>query len=451
MRAKDFISEIDRRGFLKGFGAAAAAAAMPSLANAKDVIKFNPQDPEDLNVLKYVKAYWKKNLKTPKEVPAFNHVVFKVRFNGKGEILSVALEGTTGNPELDNAVKNSIKDIPDNVLTHVQLQPEEVTFIRLSTKGYLPEPNAIGSGDKETGTGDSEVSKVQKAVSAVLKERPNSSIEYVSLYQVPKENQELIIGEGDFGNNLTFFILSVSGWKQGMMARALGGDDLSIPYQPSFGNDKKKENWLFALGKYGTPGQKYFVNGGTISNSKTDNKSQLSKFSIKGLKFGMSKEEIDKIKSANNIGGGVGGLLSGTDAVNFGSLLGVSSKPNEYSKSLGKELSMSGMPGYLSYKGGRLVAISIVNKSEIIQELADRMLEKFKGGQVLEKTWQNKIGHTFPNKEYRWENVDGASIRAIVRDKEVDVGTIIFASTEDIESKIKKQQADKKNAGNDFE
>lgn len=148
MRAKHFISEIDRRGFLKGLGAAAATAAVPSLAQAKDVIKFNPQDPEDLKLLKYVKAYWKKSLKVPKEVPPFNHVVFKVRFNGKGEILSVTLEGTTGNQDLDNAVKDSVKDIPDIVVMNSELKPEEVTFIRLSTKGYLPEPAISNTSDK---------------------------------------------------------------------------------------------------------------------------------------------------------------------------------------------------------------------------------------------------------------------------------------------------------------
>ena len=167
MRARDFITEIDRRGFLKGFGAAAASAAIPGIAKAqtgKDVFRIDTKSKEFLDAAKMLKDYFKKNLKVSPNVSQYTHGMFKIRFNGQGKILSVDFESPLGNPALEKAVKDSIIDIPNNIITSFQLEPADTSFIKFSTKNYLPEPTTSGTTDKEPSAGDNEVTKVQKAV-----------------------------------------------------------------------------------------------------------------------------------------------------------------------------------------------------------------------------------------------------------------------------------------------
>jgi hypothetical protein len=227
---------------------------------------------------------------------------------------------------------------------------------------------------------------------------------------------------------------------------------LGTPWNPIIGGKSLEAHWRFDRNKVDVIN--YSFDNKTkkvVADASTkEPETSLSEFSIKGLHFGMTKQEVDQVKKSQNLGAGALGLVSGADVVNFGSLLGVRSEPNVGSREFGGELSMQGMPGYLAFKSNRLVAITLVNKSDVIEKLAERMLDKFSGGTVQETTWQNRIGNTFPSKEYKWKNVNGASIYGKMRDRQVNIGTITFADSRDIDSRIKSNNSEKEQSKKDF-
>jgi hypothetical protein len=149
----------------------------------------------------------------------------------------------------------------------------------------------------------------------------------------------------------------------------------------------------------------------------------LSEFSIKGLRFGMTKDQVAEVLKQNNIGGNLGqglgrffGALAGANQsntvdINFGSLLGVSEG--------------TGMMGELEFSNdGYLQAIMLTPRTDIVAEISQRLAMKYGQPEVEDRVWQNKIGNRFDNKVYRWRDVGGASIGAILRGNNRDYGMI---------------------------
>jgi hypothetical protein len=176
----------------------------------------------------------------------------------------------------------------------------------------------------------------------------------------------------------------------------------------------------------------------------------LSEFSIKGLRFGMTKDQVAEVLKQNNIGGNLGqglgrffGALSGANQsntvdINFGSLLGVSEG--------------TGMMGELEFSNdGHLHAIMLTPRTDKVAEIAQRLAMKYGQPEVEDKVWQNKIGNKFDNKVYRWKDVGGASIGAILRGNDRDYGMIgIVDSTRLKDAHAKDAENIKKSQG-DFE
>jgi len=467
MRATEFITEIDRRGFLKGLGAVGATAALGSLPSIAKANNITPQEWDSL-VWKY-KQSWKSNIKLPTPLPAYQqHATITVKVDSSGKVINKTLTQSSGNQDIDSAVLSATGDsIPQELSNRLNLAAGQTTQFFFRSRGIIPDPGTQ-SQDTKNSTAEptikgSVTSIVQKVVNDVLKEDSKIKIQKIEYYVVnglPKQldshnGSTLVVGEissvqvnGQPGADS--FIVSPTGFAAGLFSTFR---NLSTPNKILYFKGTQISEFLEKTKQFLSNPEVFYVENNKVTSSQ-DNKlldePVLSEFSIKGLHFGMTKQEVDQIKSRNNMGGGLTGIFSGGEVVNFGSLLGVTSKPNEYSKEFGKEMSFQGMPGYLNYKGGKLVAITLINKSQVINELLEKMLDRFPGGSVQETIWQNRMGNSLPNKEYRWKEVQGASIQGKVRDREVNVGVITFADSRDIQNSISQSQQRQKKDQKDF-
>lgn len=165
--------------------------------------------------------------------------------------------------------------------------------------------------------------------------------------------------------------------------------------------------------------------------------------SIKGVKFGMTKQELrDLIKNTDNVKSNVfSNLLSDTTrkvSVNFGSLLGVDDGYGQLSATLEFD------------EDERLVLISFYEKTEVMVKLVNAMSDKFGSpDQLQDVQWQNKAGATFPNKNFRWNNVKGTKIVGSFRGSSRDFGFMSISSIKAVQkamdigqTKKAKDQAD---------
>ena len=106
------IDEIDRRGFLRGMGAAGAAAAMPSLARAAATA--TPAELKDIRLK--IKSVFAKNIKvTGQEKPTANGR-FQFTFDTQGRLLNKATVDSSGDANLDQAILNSATNIPPTII-----------------------------------------------------------------------------------------------------------------------------------------------------------------------------------------------------------------------------------------------------------------------------------------------------------------------------------------------
>jgi hypothetical protein len=144
--------------------------------------------------------------------------------------------------------------------------------------------------------------------------------------------------------------------------------------------------------------------------------------SIKGVKFGMTVDEVRDLIRSGAIGGNLVQNIFFNDIskkldVNFKSLLGVSD-------------SMGDMDATLEFdEDGRLVLISFYLKTEVMVELVNAMSDKFGSPNRLQDVqWQNKAGATFPNKKFNWDNVKGAKIVGAFRGNNRDYGFMAITS-----------------------
>lgn len=324
------LDEIDRRGFLRGLGAAGAAAAVPGLAKAQS----QTVPPLYLKAVNDIKAYLKPRLdKLPSPMIQYKKGIIVVKMTGT-KVVDAEMKESTGVQKLDDYI------------------------IRVITAaGSFPQVQPLGR------TGD-------------------HVMEFTT-------------------NNLL----------------------------PAPGEESKK------------PAQQEPAQQPTQNTTPQNN--TLSKFSIKGIRFGMTKDEITKVAKDSGISTSFGSLTG----VNFGSLLGVKSEPDMNARDFGSELYYRGMPASLKFADDKLVGIIIINKSSTILELSNQLVSKFGSPDMSDDSkWQNRMGQTFDNKKMAWKNVDGASIMLKVRDDKVNQGTLIFAEVNAFNNEIKSNQ-DKKEKG----
>ena len=137
-------------------------------------------------------------------------------------------------------------------------------------------------------------------------------------------------------------------------------------------------------------------------------------FSVKGIKFGMAKQEIKDLgDSTNNFSYTFFG-----NAVNMKSLLGTSG--NGFIQ----------MNLYYDKDADILTRMWVDAGSDTVSIMANSLLEKFGQPDVVDATpWQNRMGAMFPNKVLIWKNANGAYIRVVLRDSTRDMGYVLFTET----------------------
>jgi len=458
MKIKDLqeAPELSRRGFLRGIGTAAVAGAVPGLAMAKKVDRDA--------IAKQIQNIFVKNLKLTKIPQPTSDGKYKFVFNDQGNLLKKEQIESCGDEQLDIAILNSATNIPLSLVSEWGNESQKVAISFGVSNGWYkqgimqPSKDAQATSDKESNDDGNVIGKIKKSIDIFLKGRPNSVINEINF--VSYDNVELIYAFGDFGENDFFAGVSPTGLElKGLLSGVGPLRNLSTKWAPLFGSTTTRNIFLSSLdSKKNVTQEKFFVDPNTKKLSKTETVStNLSKFSIKGLRFGMTKEQVKNIKNKNGIGAGVLSAISavagtGTEAVDFGSLLNVRSQPDPTSKEFGAEMAYAGMPGWLQYKDNKLVAIVLINKSDVISELCQRLMEVFPGGESASQSWQNRMGNTFPNKIYKWAEVDGASILAKVRDSKVNEGSITFADTNEIKSNsnLANLEKEKQNSKKDF-
>lgn len=126
------INEIDRRGFLKGLGAAAATAAVPGLANAKSTATI----PELIAISKKIKSIFAKNIVITGAVPVPTAPGrFRFTFDMQGKLLTKEKPESSGDEKLDQAVLNSATDIPPDIVALFKPEPDSKSvFINITVK-----------------------------------------------------------------------------------------------------------------------------------------------------------------------------------------------------------------------------------------------------------------------------------------------------------------------------
>jgi hypothetical protein len=220
-------------------------------------------------------------------------------------------------------------------------------------------------------------------------------------------------------------------------------------------DDAKFAAWYFNTPEYGKDFPRWSMDKSQANKSADVKKDEPKKaeptvkqdysadLSIKGVKFGMTKQELrDLILNTDNVKSNVfSNLMSDTTrrvSVNFTSLLGVSDGLGELNAILEFD------------EDERLVLISFYLKTEVMLKLVNAMSDKFGSpDQLQDVQWQNKAGAIFPNKNFRWNNVKGAKIVGSFRGNERDYGLMAISSIKVVQkamdigqSKKTKDQAD---------
>jgi hypothetical protein len=126
------VNEIDRRGFLKGMGAAAAVGAVPGLANAKSTATI----PELIAISKKIKSIFAKNIVIAGAVPVPTAPGrFRFTFDMQGKLLTKERPESSGDEKLDQAVLNSATDIPPDIIALFKPEPgSKSVFINITVK-----------------------------------------------------------------------------------------------------------------------------------------------------------------------------------------------------------------------------------------------------------------------------------------------------------------------------
>lgn len=173
-------------------------------------------------------------------------------------------------------------------------------------------------------------------------------------------------------------------------------------------------------------------------------------FMMKGVKFGMTMEEVlDALeKQYPDRGSDLGKWIdrkiysrdSGVMTVDFSSLLGVYGS----SGTLDAKLNFS--------KDEGLYQIIIDEKPEVIEKLVDRLIQKFGNpNKFYDTRWQNQAGTVYPNKFFMWDNVNGAVIKGTFRGDTRDKGNIAFVSAKSYQNALDfKQKYTKDKVEKDF-
>lgn len=122
------LDEIDRRGFLRGLGAAGAAAMVPGIAKAKAAAS----DEELMMIAKKIKSIFAKSIVIPAPIPAPTSAGrFRFTFDLQGRIIKKEQVDSSGDTRLDQAVLNSATNITPDIVALFKAGPDD-KIVRIS-------------------------------------------------------------------------------------------------------------------------------------------------------------------------------------------------------------------------------------------------------------------------------------------------------------------------------
>jgi hypothetical protein len=119
--AEGSLEEIDRRGFLRGLGATAAAAAVPGLAKAAGQVDFK-------SIANQIKDVFVQNLKLSGNAQPTSAGKFKFTFDQQGKLVGKEQLESCGDQTLDAAVLRSATNIPPALVAKWQSESPRVSI-----------------------------------------------------------------------------------------------------------------------------------------------------------------------------------------------------------------------------------------------------------------------------------------------------------------------------------
>ena len=202
------LDELDRRGFLRGLGAAGAAAAVPGLAKGQTV------PPVYLKAINDIKSFLKPKFdKLPNPMIQYKKGVIVVNMTGS-KVVSVEMKESTGIQKLDDYIVRIITAAGS--LPQVQsLGRTGDHQMEFTTNNLLPAPGEATASQSQNQQpaiqkSQSPVTVLQQFANNILKLRPNSTISKFE-YQIYTDGVELITARGNFGNEEIFAFMSPTG------------------------------------------------------------------------------------------------------------------------------------------------------------------------------------------------------------------------------------------------
>jgi hypothetical protein len=201
------LDEIDRRGFLRGLGAAGAAAALPGLAKAQS----QTVPPVYLKAVNDIKAYLKPRFdKLPSPMIQYKKGIIVIKMTGT-KVVGAEMKESTGVPKLDDYIIRVITAAG----SFPQVQPLGRTgdhVMEFTTNNLLPAPGegTVSQNQQPAQQTQSPVTVLQQFANNILKQRPNSIISKFE-YQIYTDGVSLITAKGNFGNEEIFAFTSPTG------------------------------------------------------------------------------------------------------------------------------------------------------------------------------------------------------------------------------------------------